>query len=52
MREQLYEMGEKIVKGIGEATIKVGEKSVSKCIIFGIYEPKVSIEVLKENIKE
>lgn len=56
MRAQLYNMGGKIgmkvVEGLGEASIKISEQAMGKCIIFGIYEPRIPIEMLKENMQK
>ena len=55
MREQITSTGErvsgKIIKGICEVSIKIGEKSRGRCSMFGAYEPKIPIELLKENNK-
>lgn len=54
MKEQLVSMGErmgeKLVSGIGEASIKLGQQARGKCGFIGIYEPKIPIELLMENI--
>jgi len=56
MRAQLHnmggKMGMKIVRGLGEASIKISEQAMGKCIIFGIYEPRISVEMLKENMQK
>lgn len=55
MREQINStgerLGEKIINGICEASIKIGENARGRCSSFGIYEPKIPIELLKENKK-
>ncbi|WP_297420062.1 cyclic lactone autoinducer peptide [Clostridium sp.] len=55
MREQITSMGEKlggkIIDGICEVSIKIGEKSRGRCSMFGAYEPKIPIELLKEENK-
>lgn len=48
MREKL---GGKIINGICEVSIKIGEKSRGRCSTFGAYEPKSPIELLKEENK-
>ncbi|MDP4145188.1 MAG: cyclic lactone autoinducer peptide [Bacillota bacterium] len=54
MKEQLSSMGEKLIANIGETSIKITEQALGKCIILGLYEPKIPMEVLKEtmNTKE
>lgn len=42
---------EMVSKKLGDALIKVGEKSTSTCILLGVYEPKVSVELLKSMMK-
>lgn len=55
MREQVSNMGEKmnakIVNGIGEASIKLGEQAREFCFFLGFYEPKIPMELLGENIE-
>jgi cyclic lactone autoinducer peptide len=55
MREQITSTGErlkgKIIDGICEASIKIGEQSRGRCSMIGVYEPKVPIELLKEENK-
>lgn len=55
MREQITSTGErlkgKIIDGICEVSIKIGEKSRGRCTSFGIYEPKIPLELLKEENK-
>jgi hypothetical protein len=56
MKEQLCDMGEKlketIAKGIGQEAVRISEKAVGKCLVFGIYEPKVPIELLMKKIEK
>lgn len=42
-------IGEKVAVKIGEASIRLGEKSVDKCFLGFFYEPKISIELLKSS---
>lgn len=55
MREQITNTGErlseKIINGICEVSIKIGENSRGRCSFFGSYEPKIPIELLKEKNK-
>jgi len=55
MREQITSTGErlsdKIINGICDVSIKIGEKSKGKCFNFSAYEPKIPIDWLKEENK-
>lgn len=55
MREQITSMGEKlsgkIINGICDVSIKIGEKSRGRCSVVGAYEPKIPIELLREENK-
>lgn len=50
MKEELFSMGEKLITNIGDATIKISDQVTGKCLLPFLYEPKVPIEVLKQNI--
>lgn len=53
MREKLFDkIGENVAISLGKASIRLGEKSFSICTNFFFYEPKISIELLKANIKK
>jgi cyclic lactone autoinducer peptide len=47
MKFMSKETEQKAIKKLGQALIKIGEKSTSDCILLGVYEPKVSVELLK-----
>ncbi|CUU50928.1 MULTISPECIES: cyclic lactone autoinducer peptide [Clostridium] len=55
MRKQITSTGErlsdKIINGICDVSIKIGEKSRGRCSMLGAYEPKISIDLLKEENK-
>lgn len=42
---------EKVATKLGNTLINVGEASTRGCLIFGSYEPKVSVELLKSMMK-
>lgn len=53
LKEQIVNLGdrmsEKIINGIGETSIKISEQARGRCILLGVYEPKIPIELLKED---
>lgn len=51
MREQIANVAEKVVNGICEFSIKIGEEARGKCLHWGAYEPKIPIELLKNEDK-
>lgn len=52
MREQIVNIGNKVIDNLGSVAVNVAEKSVGDCWFLSFYEPEVPIELLKENIKE
>ena len=51
MREQLFsKLGEKLAGRIGEASVKISDKAIEECIMYGLYEPKIPAEMLKNNM--
>lgn len=53
MKENLFnKMAEKLACTLGEASIKLSENSLEKCGWGGVYETKIPIELLKENIQK
>ncbi|MGE5626901.1 MAG: cyclic lactone autoinducer peptide [Solirubrobacterales bacterium] len=50
MKNQLSDVVETLIKGVGNTSIKISEQAMGKCLLLGIYEPKISIELLKENM--
>ncbi len=53
LKEQVVSMGErmggKLVDGLGEASIKLGEQTRGKCMLISFYEPKISMDLLQEH---
>ncbi len=43
---------EKVARKLGNAAVKVSEKAVRGCTMWGIYEPEIPMELLKENSEE
>lgn len=39
-------------EALGEISIKISDRSMGKCGFFAMYEPKIPLELLKENIKK
>lgn len=52
MREQISNIGDKLVNDIGSKAVKIAEISTLSCGFLGFYEPEIPIELLKENIDE
>lgn len=48
----INKIGESFPETLGELSIKLSEQAMGKCLAWGAYEPKISIELLKENIKK
>lgn len=42
-------LGEKFSQGLGEISIKMSEKAMGKCLFAFAYEPKIPMELLKQN---
>lgn len=43
----MKDMKKTAVEKLGNALINLGEKSARDCFFIGIYEPKISVELLK-----
>lgn len=53
MKENLLnKIGEKTANVLGDASIKLCKKSFDKCMWFLCYEPKIPMEILKENMEK
>ncbi|HOV27591.1 MAG TPA: cyclic lactone autoinducer peptide [Pseudobacteroides sp.] len=56
LREQIVSMSEKfgsrLIGEIGNASIKIGDQSRGACFFLAAYEPKIPLELLKENIED
>ncbi|AAK78064.1 cyclic lactone autoinducer peptide [Clostridium acetobutylicum] len=50
LKEQLNKVNDKFIKGLGKASMKIGEQANGKCVLVTLYEPKMPEELLKENI--
>lgn len=51
MKNMNKNLKEKIATKLGSTLINVGEASTRGCVIWGSYEPKVSVELLKSMMK-
>lgn len=51
MKNMNNNLKEKLIDKLGNTIINMGEKSTRDCVIFGIYEPEISIELLKSTMK-
>lgn len=53
MKEKLInKIGGRVAVSLGKASINLSEKSFSTCCDFFLYEPKISIELLKANTEK
>lgn len=53
MKEKfLSKIGEKVALKLGQASIRLSERSFSSCFDFFSYEPKISVELLKTTIEK
>lgn len=43
----MKDMKKTAVEKLGNALINLGEKSARDCFLIGVYEPKISVELLK-----
>lgn len=50
LKEDLFNIGEKLVTCIGDVSIKMSDQAMGRCIAMFIYEPKIPIELLKESM--
>ena len=55
LKEQLVNVGEKFgcrfINDVGNMAVKIGDQSRGLCFFFSDYEPKIPMELLKENIE-
>lgn len=52
MKKNLFnKISEKIAHSLGETSIKISEKAMSKSCFCGVYETKIPIELLKNSNK-
>lgn len=56
LREQITSIGEKfgskLIGEIGNASMKIGDQARGSCFFLAAYEPKIPLELLKENIED
>ncbi|AGX45382.1 hypothetical protein [Clostridium saccharobutylicum] len=53
MKENLFnKIAEKMACSLGEASIKLSENAMEKCCFGGIYETKIPIQLLKQNVNK
>ncbi|MDD7795015.1 hypothetical protein [Clostridium sp. 'White wine YQ'] len=45
----MKDMKKQLLTKIGEASSKLSDKAMGKCIILGLYEPKIPAEMLRKN---
>ncbi|URZ08971.1 cyclic lactone autoinducer peptide [Clostridium felsineum] len=50
LKKQVNKISEKLIEGIGNVSIKVGEQATDICVLTTLYEPKMPEELLKGNI--
>lgn len=43
----MKDMKKTAVEKLGNVLINLGEKSARECLLIGVYEPKISVELLK-----
>lgn len=55
LKETLFSINEgieeKVARKLGNVAVKISESSVRSCTVFGIYEPEIPTELLKEGIE-
>lgn len=48
----ISKLGKSVSKNLGKFSIKLSEQAMGKCVLSACYEPKVPINLLKENMNK